>query len=128
MLALDTNIVVRFLTRDDPVQSPQAYRLVTSGATFVSDTVLLETEWVMRSLYKRAPGEIVSALRSLVGIDGVTVQNPGRLAEAFDLAASGLDFADALHLANTDGCEAFVTFDKALIRATRGGAMPVRAP
>lgn len=128
MLALDTNIVVRFLTRDDPVQSRQAFRLVTSGQAYVSDTVLLETEWVMRSLYKRAPAEIIEALRSFAGIEGVTLENATHFAGALTLAESGLDFADALHLARAAHCEAFVTFDKSLIRAARGSALPVRAP
>jgi predicted nucleic acid-binding protein len=39
-------------------------------------------------------------------------RNPSRITEALNVAASGLDFADALHLANTAGCKAFVTFDK----------------
>jgi predicted nucleic-acid-binding protein len=129
MLALDTNIVVRFLTRDDAVQSPKAYRLITSGPTFVADTVLLETEWVLRSLYGFGPARIAYALRDLVSIDGVTVERPDRIAAALDYADAGLDFADALHLARAAHCEAFVTFDKSLVRAARGsGAIPVRAP
>lgn len=128
MLALDTNIVVRLLTRDDPAQTETARRLLASNETFVADTVLLETEWVLRSIYGLAANAVVDALRRFVEVDGVNLENPARIAAAFDLAASGLDFADALHLANARGCDAFVTFDKALVRAARGGPVPVRAP
>ena len=128
MLALDTNIIVRFITRDDRVQSPQARKLIISEATFVADTVILETEWVLRSLYGFPQARIINALRDLAGIDGVTLENPARVAEALNLAETGLDFADALHLAHAAHCDAFVTFDKTLIRAARGGALAVRAP
>lgn len=129
MLAVDTNIVIRFLTRDDPVQSPKARHLITSGETFIADTVLLETEWVLRSLYGYSPTRIVHALRDLLGVDGVTLDNPARVAAALDFAEAGFDFADALHLAHAAHCDAFVTFDKSLVRAARGvSPLPVRAP
>ena len=128
MLALDTNILVRFITRDDRVQSPQARTLILSGPTFIADTVMLETERVLRSLYGFPQTRIITALRDLAGIEGVTLENPARIAEALNVAESGLDFADALHLAHAAQCDAFVTFDKTLIRAARGGALPIRAP
>lgn len=128
MLALDTNIVVRLLTEDEKAQAAQARRLVGSNTTFVSDTVILETEWVLRSLYRLAPAEIIAGLRRFLGLEGVALENSARIAAALDQAEAGLDFADALHLAHAAHCEAFVTFDKALVRAARGGALPVRAP
>ena len=128
MLALDTNILVRLLTEDDKAQAAQARRLVGSNATLIADTVILETEWVLRSLYGLSPAAIIAGLRRFMGLEGVTLENPARIADALNLADTGLDFADALHLAHAAHCDAFITFDKTLIRAARGGALAVRAP
>lgn len=129
MLAVDTNIVVRILTQDDPTQTTQARRLLAANQTFVADSVLLETEWVLRSLYRLAALDVVAGLRRFIGLDGVTLDNPARVAAALDSAEAGFDFADALHLAHAAHCEAFVTFDKSLVRAARGvSPLPVRAP
>jgi predicted nucleic acid-binding protein len=51
MLAIDTNLIVRYLTGDHPEQSPKARALIDSEDVFVCTTVLLETEWVLRSVY-----------------------------------------------------------------------------
>ena len=61
MLAIDTNIVVRYLTADHPEQSPKAKWLIDGEEVFVCTTVLLETEWVLRSVYDFAPADIVKA-------------------------------------------------------------------
>jgi len=111
MLAIDTNVVVRYLTGDHPRQSAQAKRLVDGEDVFVGATVLLETEWVLRSVYGFATAEIARALRGFAGLPRVTVEDPGVAARALDWMERGLDFADALHLAKAGGCEAFVSFD-----------------
>jgi predicted nucleic-acid-binding protein len=129
MLAVDTNIVVRFLTGDDPVQSVQARHLIDGREIFVCATVLLETEWVLRRLYGFSPAECAAALRGLGGLPRVTIEDPARVAKALDWTEAGMDFADGLHLAKASGCEAFISFDAALAgTATRVGAPPVRAP
>jgi predicted nucleic-acid-binding protein len=127
MVAVDTDIVVRFLVRDDEAQSARARKIVASGGVFVPVTVILECEWVLRSLYGFPPLEVLHALKGFCGAPGVSVGNALAVCRALDLAALGLDFADALHLAQADDCEAFVTFDKRLLRKGRGVAdTPVR--
>lgn len=116
MRAIDTNIVVRLLTNDDPDQVARARRVLETGDVLVSTTVLLEAEWVLRSAYGLAPQDILRQLRAFVGLPGITVEDPLRIADALDWAAQGLDFADALHLAGARGCDAFVTFDQRLTR------------
>lgn len=129
MVAIDTNILVRFLTNDHPEQSPRARALLESQEVFVSLTVLLETEWVLRSAYGLAPEQIFVALRSFAGLPQVQVEAPGRLAEALDRAERGLDFADALHLGATKPAVQFATFDTRLIKgAHRLGLTSVREP
>jgi predicted nucleic-acid-binding protein len=127
MLAVDTNIVVRYLTADHPEQSAQARRLVTGADIFVASTVLLETEWVLRSSYGFSATQIAGRLRAFAGLPGVTLEAPAAVAAALDWMVVGMDFADALHLAAAEQCETFVTFDHRLGRvARRVGAISVR--
>jgi predicted nucleic acid-binding protein len=129
MLAVDTNIIVRYLTRDDEQQAARAKRLVDNSDVRVSLTVLLETEWVLRSVYRMTPIQIVDALTEFLGLPHVTVEDTLVAARALEWAAAGMDFADALHLAQAQHCDAFVSFDEAL--ATAAADVPgvtVRAP
>ena len=129
MLALDTNVLVRYLTADHPTQSTRARKLIDDNDVLVSTTVLLETEWVLRGVYGLRRAEIIVALRGFAGLARVTLQDPDTAARALDWAEGGLDFADALHLASAATCEAFVSFDRAFARAAnRSGGVQVRAP
>jgi predicted nucleic-acid-binding protein len=122
MLAVDTNVVVRYLVKDDAAQSTRAREIVASGSVFVSPTVILECEWVLRSVYGFARSQVVGALEAFCGTPGVSVGDAAAVERAFRLAERGLDFADALHLAQARECEAFITFDKQL--AKRAGDLP----
>lgn len=117
MRAIDTNVLVRFLTGDDPRQAARARKLIAAGNIFVAMSVLLETEWVLRSGYGFATERIVRALRDFAGLPGVTLEDPLLAARALDWAEQGLDFADALHLGRAEGCSAFMSFDRRLARA-----------
>ena len=112
MLAVDTNVLVRYLTADHPRQSPKARALIDSEQVFVCTTVLLETEWVLRSVYGFASLEVVEALRAFAGLPTVTLEDAALTAKALDWSARGMDFADALHLARARDCDAFVSFDR----------------
>ena len=68
MLAIDTNLIVRYLTGDHRQQSPKARGLINSEDVFVSTTVMLETEWVLRSGYGLAPGDVAKALTAFAGL------------------------------------------------------------
>lgn len=114
MRAIDTNVIIRLLTGDDPVQAEAAKRIIQEGDLFVGVTVLLETEWVLRAGYGFGEGEIASALRGLAGLAQVTVEDAAAVAMALDWMAQGMDFADALHLARSEHCSAFITFDRRL--------------
>lgn len=114
MRAIDTNVVVRFLTNDDPHQGGVARAVIEDGDVFIPTTVLLETEWVLRSAYDFTARQIVHALRGLAGLPGITVESPSLLAQALDWMEQGMDFADALHLSASERCTAFLTFDRRL--------------
>lgn len=129
MRGIDTNVVVRFLTNDDKRQAKAARAAIKAGDIFITTTVLLESEWVLRSGYGFAPERIVTGLRGLAGLPGITIEEPARLAQALDWMADGLDFADALHLAGCHSCEHFLSFDRKFIKGATGkAAIPVSAP
>jgi len=129
MIAVDTNIVVRYLTDDDRRQAAKARALIGANDVFISRTVILECEWVLRSVYGFSSREVRDALRAFAGLPKVSVEDLAAVVQAFDLVEKGVDFADALHLAGAEFCEVFATFDQELIRrAKRAGLERVRAP
>jgi predicted nucleic-acid-binding protein len=128
MLAIDTNVIVRYLLDDDPEQSPAARRLIDDHEVFIPTTVFLETEWVLRSSYRLEPSAINTTLRQLAGLPTVTLENPPLVAQALAWFANGLDFADALHKASSAHCEAFYTFDRNLVRSTTSDGVEARRP
>ena len=128
MRAVDTNVVVRFLTGDDPTQASRAKAVIDAGDVFVGTTVLLETEWVLRSVYGFAREDVARALGALAGLPGVSVESPVLLGEALQRTVSGMDFADALHLGAAERCEAMLTFDRRFIEAARDAAVSVTEP
>ncbi len=119
MRAIDTNIVVRCLINDDPREASRARAIVAGGPVFIPRTVVLETEWVLRSVYELEPNDIIAALRAFAGLETVTLEDSGMISTAMAWAEQGMGFADAIHLAATAGCDAFLTFDKRLVRLAR---------
>lgn len=116
MRAIDTNVLVRFLTKDDPEQYGRAKALIEGGNIFVATSVLLEAEWVLRSGYEYTRMDIVIALRSFAGLPAITLENPTVAAQALAWSEKGMDFADALHLASSSLHSSFHTFDTRLIK------------
>ena len=117
MLAIDTNLIVRYLAGDHPEQSPKARALINSEDVFVCTTVLLETEWVLRSVYGLTSVEVARALGTFAGLASVTLEDAALTAKALDWTVGGMDFADALHLSKAEGCDAMVSFDRRFARA-----------
>ena len=125
MRALDTNIVVRYLTGDDPKQAAKARSAVDAGHVFVSTTVFLECEWVLRSVYGLAVKDVAAALRAFAGLPGVSVERPTVLAEALGHGEKGMDFADALHLGAAAQCDVMLTFDRRFVETARNASVKV---
>ena len=128
MRAIDTNVVVRYLAGDHPEQAARARTVVDAGHVFASTTVLLESEWVLRSVYGFAGKEVAAALRAFAGLPGVSVESAVLLAEALDRAEKGMDFADALHLGAAARCDAMLTFDRRFIEMARDAPITVMEP
>lgn len=124
MRSLDTNVLARFFVDDsDDAQAdrqrPAAIAALSERA-FVSVTVLLELEWVMRGFYEIPRHGAVRALRALAGIEHITIEDRDAVLAAVDAFEGGLDFADALHLIRSARASAFATFDKKLARCAKG--------
>jgi predicted nucleic-acid-binding protein len=134
MKAVDTNVLARFFVNDpdDPEavkQMPAAVRAM-EGRVFVSLTVALEFEWVLRGFYELPKADVIAVLRALAGMPHVHLEARDEvLAALAGCESHKLDFADALHVARSGRCTSFLTFDKALIkRATKAAlAVPVEA-
>lgn len=116
MTAVDTNVLVRLLVTDDPAQSKASRKLFTDGEIFIPDTVLLETEWVLRAAFGLSPTDICAAFRRICGLPNVTVNDAPRVAQVIDWHEAGFDFADAFHLALSKDQNTLKTFDANFIK------------
>ncbi len=116
MIAIDTNVIVRFLTKDDELQYQQSLALFKNKNIFIADTVILETEWVLRFAYKFKPLEICQAFRKVFGLSNVYLTNEKLILQVIEWHENGIDFADAFHLAFSNHCLEFYTFDEKFIK------------
>ena len=130
MKAVDTNVLSRFFVNDPDdaeaaKQRPAAIRAMTDRV-FVSLTVTLEFEWVLRGFYELSSGEVIRVMRALAGMPHVHLEARDEMLTALEACESHkLDFADALHVARSGRCTGFLTFDKALIRRAAKAALAV---
>lgn len=131
MRALDTNVLARFFVddADDPQAAKQRPAAVAalSERSFVSVTVLLELEWVMRGFYELPRRDISRVLRALAGIEHIALEDRNAVLAAVEAFDRGLDFADALHLARGSRASGLATFDRRLAKRAKalGLAPPV---
>ncbi len=120
MIALDTNVIIRVVTADDPRQLKVALEVFEADSLWVCKTVLLETEWVLRYSYKLDPASIHEIFRKLLGYPRFQIEDRDAVLRALMLFERGLDFADALHLVSSAEAERFVTFDRPFAKAAHG--------
>ena len=124
MIGLDTNILVRYLAQDDPVQSPLATEIIESRLTegnpgFISIVAMVETVWVLDRAYGLADGEIAAALERVLQADTLVVESEQQVFTAMIALKEGSgSFADALSgaLGAKAGCSTTLTFDKTALR------------
>jgi predicted nucleic-acid-binding protein len=120
MIGLDTNLVLRYLLQDDPIQTRQANRILDRQLSernpgFISLVVVLEIVWVLRSLLQQTPSQIATHLEHLLAADSLEVQNEQQVFEAaFALKRGAGEFEDALigALNAWAGCSTTLTFDR----------------
>jgi predicted nucleic-acid-binding protein len=131
MIALDTNVLARYYvtSSDAPSQkqSAAARTLLESGKSlFVSKTVVLELEWVLRGYYKSPPEDVLTVLTHLLAMPNLDIEDRVAVELAAAALDDGFDFADALHHASSRHCTSLATFDdkKFARRATTKGWKP----
>lgn len=125
MIGLDTNVLVRYITQDDPAQAARATRLIESELSdtnpgFVGVVVLAETAWVLQRLYRVTRAEFHDAVGDLLAIRQLVVENRAAVARAHAMSAvANIEFADALvaECARAAGCRKVVSFDRGAARA-----------
>ena len=122
MIAVDTNVLVRLLTDDDPKQAAAVRSLFARESVWIAKTVLLETGWVLRSMYGFEDRAIREAFTKLLGLENVQAEDAPSIAAALALRAHGIEFADAMHVSSRPPDAQFATFDKSFAhRARRAG-------
>ena len=129
MIAVDTNLLVRILTNDDPDQARRALEILNNDDIFIPKTVLLETEWVLRYAYEIDRANVLTGFQKLLGLPNVNVENPDTIYQAISWYENKFDFADALHLASSRRCVSFATFDSSFIKkAQQASSMEMIKP
>jgi len=117
MRAVDTNVLVRLVTRDDPKQVAAAEAFLRTGA-WVSHLVLAETTWVLTAVYDLGPAEVATAVDMLLNHKDLTLQDPDVVAAALAhyQARPAPGFSDCLILevARKAGHLPLATFDRDL--------------
>jgi predicted nucleic-acid-binding protein len=129
-LAVDTNVVARALVIDGSEQSRRSQQVFRDNVVFVPESVLLETEWVLRSAIKLDRQQVNSLLVALVSSRDVEVPDRPKSLKALAAHQEGMDFADALHLLGSAECDAMASFDREFAKraATLPGVVPVHEP
>lgn len=128
MIALDTNLLLRYIAQDDPTQSPRATEIIEQRLTeeepgFISLVSILEVVWVLSSLFKRSRQQIENDIEMLLAADTLEVQNQQEVYHAMVALRHGSGtFEDALigSLGLWRGCSATLTFDRNAAKRLRG--------
>jgi predicted nucleic-acid-binding protein len=122
MTGLDTNVLVRYLTDDDPVQARRAAAWIGTAVArgedcFISAIVLCEMTWVLRGAYEVSKSDLVRTLDQLLATVRFVIGDKDVVRRAVDAYRAGrADFADYVigALNHEAGCEKTVTFDRRL--------------
>ena len=128
MIGLDTNVLLRYLAQDDPVQSPRATEIISRRLTeeepgFVSLVTILEVVWVLKSLYKRSRQEIANDVEMVLAADTLEVQNEQEVYHAVVALRNGTGtLEDALigSLGVWRGCSKTLTFEERAAQKLHG--------
>jgi predicted nucleic-acid-binding protein len=119
MIALDTNMLARLLLQDDAAQYKRVKTLFETRQIFTAPvTVILELVWVLESR-DITSAQITAGLTALIDLQNFKPERVDALREALRSYKGGMGFADALHLALSEGQQKLMTFDKAFVKQTK---------
>jgi predicted nucleic-acid-binding protein len=126
MIALDTNVLARAIAVETDAdaatkgQRERAQALLSSGSQlFVPVTVIEELEWVLRGAYDMPPKDIAAVFEDMLAVENLTVDRAAAVSQALAWYRRGLDFSDALHLAQSGLCSGLATFDTRFVKTSR---------
>ncbi len=120
MIGLDTNVIIRYMTQDDPTQAKTASEFIEKNCSeespgYICHIVLCEISWVLESNYGLDKESIIQVIEELLQINQITIPQPETVWRALnDFKNSNADFSDHLIAGTnfTNGCQQTVTFDK----------------
>lgn len=129
-LAIDTNVLARALVDDGSEQARRSRTLLSEREVFLPDSVLLETEWLLRSIMKLDRIHINRTFGTLLASANIRFSDRRGLADVVASHGAGLDFADAMHLHASKECDGLATFDADFRRRAKkiAGTVPVVSP
>jgi predicted nucleic-acid-binding protein len=118
MIAVDTNILVRYAVKDDKRQTALATSFIADNECRVLKSVILELVWVLSSSsgYNLTRKIVTERLRHIMGLPTIDTEDAVQVAQAINWYEKGMDFADALHLASSCEVKGFVTLDGKMSR------------
>ena len=118
MIAIDTNVLVRYAVKDDQQQTVLATKFLANNQCRILKTVLLELVWVLSSAsgYALPQKVVVERIRHILGLPTINVEGTIHVAQALEWYEQGMDFADALHLASSDELSGFATMDTRMVK------------
>jgi len=129
MTAVDTNVLLRVIIRDNEAQAARAHAVLKKQErVFVAKTVLLEVEWVLRGGYGYTRPQILAVMRELLDTPNIEVEDEAAVSRALFWHERGLDFADSLHVASAGQARSFASFDEKLQRKARNLGINVVQP
>ena len=116
MIGIDTNIVLRYLLKDDPALSPRALEIIATNDCFVTRAALTEVVYTLESYYRSPRADIGLALDALLSLQRVSIEDRAVTERAVSWYKGGMDFGDAMIAASSHGSARIETFDRDFAR------------
>jgi predicted nucleic-acid-binding protein len=125
VIALDTNILIRTIVRDDPQHVDLAVDMMANNVCYVTRSVVQEVVWVLTRIYRQSASQVAAVIDLLLDIQQIEVEDEFQIMQAVIWYRQGMDFADALHLATSLKANSLATFDKGFIKAASAIQTPI---
>ena len=119
MIGIDTNILLRYLLKDDPALSPRALEIIAANDCFVTRAALTEVVYTLESYYRSPRADICRALDAVLSLQRVSIEDRAVTEQALSWYKKGMDFGDAMIAASSHGTARVKTFDRDFARLAR---------
>ena len=119
MIGIDTNILLRYLLKDDRALSPRALEIIVANDCFVTRAALTEVVYTLESYYRSPRADIGRALDALLNLQRISIEDGAVTERAVSWYKAGMDFGDAMIAASSHGSERVETFDRDFARLAR---------